>query len=64
MTEPEARRCPTSRSANIHLTGTRDHSRPLREGETCEPPVVARTLGIRCRRCNDYWSILRRVTTS
>jgi hypothetical protein len=62
MSDPkeDTRRCPECRSTNIYLESTREHHAP-RQGEA-EPPVVAKTLNIRCRRCKASWSILRHVT--
>jgi hypothetical protein len=58
----DAKRWPECKSTNISLESTRDVRAKRKKGETAAPPVVAKTLWIRCRRCQASWSILRRVT--
>lgn len=57
----DSKRCPECKSSNIYLESTREiRAKETPEGAS-EPPVVAKTLNIRCRRCGASWSILRKV---
>ncbi len=58
----DSKRCPECRSTNIYLEGTREHRAKQVPPAAAEAPVVAKTLSIRCRRCNASWAILRKVT--
>ncbi len=58
----DTKRCPECRSTNIALEGTREIRAKREKRSAAEPPVVARQLSVRCRRCKADWTILRRVT--
>lgn len=61
-TPDDTKRCPECGSGNIALESTREIRAKRETGSTVEPPVVARQLAVRCRRCKADWTILRRVT--
>lgn len=58
----DSKRCPECNSTNIYLEGTREHRAKQVPRDTAAAPVVAKTLNIRCRRCGNSWSILRKVS--
>ena len=58
--------CAECRSSNLEVVGIRDMRRPAQPGDLpgAQPPVVARKINVRCRRCG--WSdfLLRRVAAA
>jgi hypothetical protein len=58
----EDRRCPECHSADLRFEGSRDITAPRRKGQPPAPArVLARSIQVRCGRCGNSWSILRRV---
>ena len=57
----DSKRCPECKSSNIYLESTREIRAKETPAGAAGPPVVAKNLHIRCRRCGADWSILRKV---
>jgi ribosomal protein L37E len=58
-------RCAECGSQNLAVESTRDIRRPRQPSDPpdADPPVVARQVWVKCRRCGWSGSVLKRVTT-